>query len=202
MAQTGGDHFSQLKARSGRIDGPETEKDFYEAATASSLMVSSAPGPRPQARFKPETVSREERKIQNVWLSHWNGSEVVRQYEEDWFSHPDLAALYQGYARDHDPVAYMYGLAASQSFRELASKYAREPAMLSLLKDTIMAASLEALGEAVSVLAGNSKLGEFVTDFDRKVRSSNGEKFSPVEQALAAPKAPKEIKLPRQIQFE
>lgn len=200
LSQTSSDKFSQLKARSAEIN--TSEKDLSETIAAPSRAVAAAPAPRPERGFKPETVRREERKIQDVWLRYWSNSEVVRRYEKDWFSQPDLTALYQSYVRDHDPVAYMVGLAASQSFRGLAAKYAREPMMLALLRDSIKAASLQAIGEGVSVLAGNSQLGRFVSEIDQTVRSSSSAHFSPVDQALATPKAPKEIKLPRHVQFE
>ena len=51
-------------------------------------------------------------------------SAVIRQYGKDWMSHPDLKKLNDDYMRNHDPIAFVQGLAQAPSFPALLKQYA------------------------------------------------------------------------------
>jgi hypothetical protein len=187
-----------MKGQSGALMPEGAEPAAKVAAAGTGAAANSK-----AKNLKNDTVRREEPKIQQVWLKYWAQHAVVRQYEKDWFADKDLASLTEGYIQNHDPIAFMYGLAASESFRGLASKYVREPVMLALMRDAILAASYGAVAEAAGVLTGHSRLSGFVMDVDKQVRSASDEKFSPVEEALPS-KTPDNTKmcLPAKLNFE
>ncbi len=192
------DRFVRMKGESGGL--------VPAGAEPASRVAAAGPGAaaNPGAKnLKNDTVRREEPKIQQVWLKYWHQHPVVRQYEKDWFANKDLASLTEGYIQKHDPIAFMYGLASSASFRDLASQYMREPVMLALMRDAILAASYGAIAEASGVLTGHSKLSGFVMDVDKKVRTASDDTFSPVDEALpsATPENTK-MRLPAKLNFE
>jgi hypothetical protein len=51
-------------------------------------------------------------------------SPVLRQYGADWMSRSDLRNLTDAYWRDHDPIAFMTGLARAPSFPLIVKQYA------------------------------------------------------------------------------
>ena len=60
-------------------------------------------------------------------------SPVIRQYGRDWMSHTDLRSLTDNYWRDHDPVAFMEGLARAPSFPLFVKQYAGVPEIRSFV---------------------------------------------------------------------
>ncbi|MBI3507706.1 MAG: hypothetical protein HY059_22970 [Proteobacteria bacterium] len=134
-------------------------------------------------------IKKEERKIQDVWEKYLDRSDTVKQYEKDWFSHPDLAALTDKYMENHNPVDFMRGLVNSPNFPKLAKKYMTSGAMLMMVKEMMSVASPEATSGAASMLAKDEQVGSWVQGLDHSVQSYTG--FSMIAHALPAGDAQK-----------
>jgi hypothetical protein len=96
-------------------------------------------------------VRKSEAKAQALAVQYTQRYPAIAQYGWDWMSCPDLRKLTNSYMVDHDPVAFLRGVAASKDFPELAGKYAADPAVRAFVKDALK-------GMPRDVLAASSDL--------------------------------------------
>jgi len=87
---------------------------------------------------------------------------AIAQYGRDWMSYPDLKKLNDDYMRDHDPIAFLRGLARSQNFGRLMAKYAGTPAIQSFVKESITRAPGEVAMTSTSLLQEDSLIKSVV----------------------------------------
>lgn len=79
-------------------------------------------------------------------------------------SHPDLKKLNDDYMRDHDPVAFLRGVARSKNFAKLMVKYARDPALQALVKEGIAQAPGEVTSSGMALLQQDSAIKTVVSN--------------------------------------
>ena len=89
---------------------------------------------------------------------------AILQYGEDWMKQPDLKKLNDDYMADHDPVRFLRGLAAAKSFPELTSKYARDPAIQSFVKEALKEMPHDVLTAASGMLVEDGVLRVLLSD--------------------------------------
>lgn len=87
---------------------------------------------------------------------------AIRQYGRDWMSYPDLKKLNDDYERNHDPVAFLRGLAASDNFPKLVVKYAREPAIQAFVKDALTHAPQQIMSAGLSYARKDGLVGQLL----------------------------------------
>ncbi|MDE2039503.1 MAG: hypothetical protein KGO96_01730 [Elusimicrobia bacterium] len=132
-------------------------------APASGLAMLVRPaGPRPEApAAKPAPsrpasftalLRRTESAVGALARAYTRDSPVIRAYGRDWMSYPDLRKLNDDYMRDHDPAAFLRGLAASPNFPKLVRKYASQPILRQFVLDGLKVAPAGALAAASQLL--------------------------------------------------
>lgn len=96
-----------------------------------------------------------ESKVRNFTIAWTRQSPVLQRYGKEWMSYPDLKKLNDDYMRDHDPVAFMRGLARSKNFGTMVKEYAGQPAMQSFVKDAFKQAPSDLSNAAMSFANGD-----------------------------------------------
>jgi hypothetical protein len=109
-------------------------------------------------------VKNFEGKIRALAQSYTQRYPVIAQYGKDWMSYPDLKQLNDDYMRDHDAMKFLRGVARSQNFPKLVSKYASAPAIQSFVKDGIKQAPPEILSEAPNLLKDNGAVRTVISN--------------------------------------
>lgn len=152
------------------------------AAAGADLGEAASPKAQGGTGLSPEVVLSEEAKIEEVWENYFAKHPVVRQYEADWFSHEDLEELTREYWRTRNAVAFGRGLAQSDNFRRVFSKYVSSRTMLDLLKKIVSRMSLRAIRETARLLSSDSALGNFARYLDGQLSGAAG--YSPIKHAV------------------
>jgi len=83
---------------------------------------------------------------------------VIQQYGRDWMSYPDLKRLNDDYMRDHDPVKFLTGLAASANFPKLVKKYATSPEIQAFAKDAVSRAPGQVMSAGMDLVAADGAI--------------------------------------------
>ena len=94
-----------------------------------------------------------ESKVQALAMAYTRQYPVIRQYGRDWMKYPDLKKLNDDYMRDHDPVKFLRGVAASQNFGLLAKQYAGHPEIQAFAQDAMKQAPPQLLSTGISYLS-------------------------------------------------
>lgn len=89
---------------------------------------------------------------------------VIRQYGKDWMSHPDLRNLTDNYMRNHDPVAFMMGLAKAPSVGTMVKQYAGSPEIRQFIVEGMKEAPAELTSSAMDVLASDGVVKNLVAN--------------------------------------
>lgn len=150
--------------------------DEQAAADAQSRQASGGPPQAPAASslelsaksFK-DAIRSCEKGFQDLARSYTERHASIRQYGKDWMSYPDLRKLNDDYMRDHDPIAFLRGLAASPSFPVLMQKYAGDSAVRGFVGDSLRTAPSGAIGASMGYLSQDKQLNGFVQDVATKV---------------------------------
>ena len=103
-----------------------------------------------------EAIRRAEGQTQSLAQAYTRRYPSIAQYGKDWMSYPDLKRLNDDYMRDHDPVRFLRGVAASKNFGKLMAKYATDPAVQSFVKEGIKQAPGDVTTSAMSLLKEDS----------------------------------------------
>jgi len=118
-----------------------------------------AASPAQQAALSLTAACRaHEREVQALAAAYTRKYPIIAQYGRDWMRYPDLRRLDLEYAENHDPVAFIKGVAASPNFRILVRKYATQPAIQSFAKDVVTHAPADVLAAASSYLNNNQNM--------------------------------------------
>src|SRR3569833_1145438 len=104
---------------------PKSGLELMKVDSELRAETSPAPAPKPAATAEnaaPRTLKdaredfilecrRNEDAVRRYAERMTKQSPVILQYGRDWMSHPDLKKLNDDYMRNHDPIAFMAGLA-------------------------------------------------------------------------------------------
>jgi hypothetical protein len=97
-------------------------------------------------------------------------SPVVLQYGKDWMSHPDLKKLNDDYMRNHDPIAFLEGVARAPSFPILLKQYAGKQEILGFIVQGLTQEAPHGLVESGLVLMrDDASLKPLVTQVETAV---------------------------------
>lgn len=139
-------------------DGPpgRPESGLGMVRTGMTGMQFGAKGPQTQkekadGNFS-ELCRNNEAKMRTLAQKYTRQYPAIARYGRDWMSYPDLKKLNDAYMRDHDPIKFLRGAAASPNFGQLVKKYATEPAIQSFVKDAMHQAPAGALSAAMDFL--------------------------------------------------
>ncbi len=99
-----------------------------------------------------------ESEVRALAIAYTKKYPIIAQYGRDWMSYPDLRKLDYNYMNNHDPVAFIRGVAASPNFRILVRKYAGQPAIQSFAKDVVTHAPADVLAAASNYLNNNQNM--------------------------------------------
>lgn len=139
--------------------GPELEKK-------------DGPPPPPltaEGLFDREFVLKEEHGMRKAWFKRLKESPVVRAYEKEWMSQPDLKALKEKYTLEKNPVSFIKELSGSKNFYKLVAKYGTNREMISTLMDALKTVSPEAMKRANKAMNLDDMVGKFVDGFGNEV---------------------------------
>lgn len=123
----------------------------------------AAPRPRTPGRRSPgELAKGMEPQVVKLAQEYTRRYPVIQQYGRDWMSYPDLKKLNDAYMRDHDPVAFMRGVAASPNFATLIKKYAGLPPIQGFVRDAVARTPGDVMTEALGHLNEQGEIKRLV----------------------------------------
>lgn len=103
-----------------------------------------------------------ETQVGNLARAYTNRYPSMRQYGRDWMGYPDLKKLNDDYMRNHDPIAFLRGLAKSDNFGKLIAKYATDPAIQGFAKDAIKRAPGDLVSAGMSFAKQDNLVGNLL----------------------------------------
>ncbi|MFA6003346.1 MAG: hypothetical protein WC881_04690 [Elusimicrobiota bacterium] len=133
------------------------------------IRVGEGAGAQPRPEHKAGSdftaaVRKSEAKVRNLAMAYTRRYPVIAQYGRDWMSYPDLKKLNDDYMRDHDPIAFLRGLAHAKNFGKLVSKYAGQPAVQDFVKAGVKQAPAEVTASAMAVLKEDALVKRLVAN--------------------------------------
>jgi hypothetical protein len=111
-----------------------------------------------------EAARKHEGEVQNFAVRMTKKHPVIRRYGKEWMSYPDLRKLNDDYARNHDPIAFMAGLAKAPHLGEMVKKYAGDPAMREFIIEGMKQAPGELTTAALDVLQNDRVMKDLVAN--------------------------------------
>jgi hypothetical protein len=149
--------------------GPAPDRTMFQSDDIK-VRFGEGGASSPQAAAQKATLSfteacrKSEGKAQALAQAYTKRYPSIAQYGRDWMSHPDLKRLNDDYMRDHDPVAFLRGVARSKNFAKLMVKYAQDPALQALVKEGIAKAPGELTSSAMSLLKEDAVIKRVVAN--------------------------------------
>lgn len=136
--------------------------DGNASAPAANHPAGPAAGD-PKADFR-DVARRNEATVRDFAIKMTRKYPSVRQYGKDWMSYPDLRKLNDDYMRNHDPAAFMAGLARSPNFGKLVRKYATDPGIRAFVINGVQQAPGELLSAAGAALSNDAVVKNLVSN--------------------------------------
>ena len=136
---------------------------FGEGGSPTAQATAQAAAQKATDSFT-EACRKSEGKAQALAQAYTKRHRSIAQYGRDWMNYPDLKKLNDDYMRDHDPVAFLRGTARSKNFAQLMVKYARDPALQSLVKEGIAQAPGEVTSSAMSLVKEDNSIKTVVAN--------------------------------------
>jgi hypothetical protein len=133
-------------------DGPGTSRPGASASTSAEKRDYSAEIRKYEGNVR-DYAARMSRRFPSV-----------RQYGKDWMSYPDLRKLNDDYMRNHDPMAFMAGLARSPNFGKLVAKYATDSGVRAFVIDGVKQAPPELMATAGDALRSDATVKSLVNN--------------------------------------
>ena len=124
------------------------------ASAAAAQAKSGDPKEQAHADFTQE-ARKHESDVRNYSMRMTRKYPILRQYGKDWMSHPDLKKLNDDYMRNHDPIAFIMGLAKAPSLGAMVKQYAGNPAITSYITGALKEAPADLTSSAMDVLAND-----------------------------------------------
>jgi hypothetical protein len=137
-----------------------------QADNPSAASAASGPsGPKTQAQAAQDFTGlcrSNEGLVRSMAEDYTRRYPAIRQYGKDWMSYPDLKKLNDDYMRDHDPVAFLRGVAKSDNFGKLVVKYAGDPSIQAFVKDAMTHAPSQVTSAALSYVKKDDLVGQLM----------------------------------------
>ena len=92
---------------------------------------------------------------------------LIRQYGKDWMSRPDLKKLNDDYMRNHDPIAFIMGLAKAPSLGGMVKKYAGSPIIMEFITQGMKEAPGDLTSSAMDVLSKDAAAKSLISNVAR-----------------------------------
>lgn len=143
------DQKSGLGMVTGAVQGMQVGEQAQQQQSAAAQQPGGEKSKEDKARSFSDLVKAGEAKISALAMAYTKKFPVIQQYGRDWMSYPDLKKLNDDYMRNHDPIAFMKGVAASPNFANLVKKYAGQKPMTDFVMDAVKQAPPGALGQAM-----------------------------------------------------
>lgn len=121
------------------------------AAAAPAASAGAQAGPPPETNFT-QMCRTNETRVHSLTLQYMKRSAVFKRYGEEWMRYPDLKKLNDDYMRNHDPIAFMKGLARSPNFPLMVKKYGTDPNMQAYVKDVLAKAPSGMVSDGLAVV--------------------------------------------------
>ena len=137
--------------------------DSGAGVPASRKPASAGAGEDPKASFR-DAARRNETTVRAYAEKMTRRYPSVAQYGRDWMSYPDLRKLNDDYMRDHDPAAFMAGLARSPNFGKLVRKYASDPGIRAFVIQGVQQAPGELMSAAGDALRNDTVVKNLVAN--------------------------------------
>jgi hypothetical protein len=144
--------------REGMMVARDSSMSFGDAATRSGATGAAGAVPSGGAHDYKADAKKYEGQVRDYAIRMTNKYPSVRQYGKDWMSYPDLKRLNDEYMRNHDPMAFMNGVAHSSNFQQLIKKYAADPGIRAFLVDGIRQAPGDMLSAAGDALRADNTI--------------------------------------------
>ncbi|MFI5361151.1 MAG: hypothetical protein ACHQ49_04205 [Elusimicrobiota bacterium] len=145
--------LTMMKGGEGVTVGDSTPPSGSAAKTAPAkggdAKAQAHAGFTEQARKHEDDVRRFAERMTNKYP-------LIRQYGKDWMSHPDLKKLNDDYMRNHDPVAFIMGLAKAPSLGGMVKQYAGKPEIVQFITQGMKEAPADLTASAMDVLTNDS----------------------------------------------
>lgn len=111
-----------------------------------------------------EAVRAGEAKVRAYAIAYTKKHPSVAAYGRDWMASPELKKLNDDYMKNHDPVAFMKGVAASKDFGGMIKKYATDPAIQGFVKGGIFQAPPGVVSAGMGLLKEDVSLKGLVSN--------------------------------------
>lgn len=105
-----------------------------------------------------------EAKVAALAMRYTRRYPLIAQYGRDWMSYPDLKKLNDDYMRDHDPVAFLHGVARSKNFGKLAGQYATAAPIQNFVKEAMKNVGGDATSAAASLMKDDSLVKDLASN--------------------------------------
>lgn len=111
-----------------------------------------------------EAVRACEASVRAYAIAYTKNHPSIAAYGRDWMASPELKKLNDDYMDNHDPVAFMRGVASSKDFGGLIKKYAGDPAVQGFVKGGISQAPPDVMSAGMSLLKEDSAIKGLVSN--------------------------------------
>ena len=122
-----------------------------QTGAAAAPQPDASPLEQAAAGFR-QAIRSSEKTLGDLARDYTRRYPSIQQYGREWMSYPDLKKLNDDYMRDHDPIAFLRGLAVSPSFPKMLGKYAGEPAIRGFVQEAVTKAPAGAVGASMSYI--------------------------------------------------
>lgn len=111
-----------------------------------------------------EAVRKHENEVRAFAQRMTNKYPVIRQYGKEWMSYPDLKKLNDDFQKNHDPIAFMTGLARSPNLGTMMKKYGGRPEMREFVVQGMKQAPGDVTSSAMEVLQNDHVVKDLVSN--------------------------------------
>ncbi|MDE2491700.1 MAG: hypothetical protein KGM24_12710 [Elusimicrobia bacterium] len=133
-------------------------------SSAGGASGAAAASPKDQSRDDFKANARKDEAVVRAYAEKMTREHPsLLAYGRDWMSHPDLRKLNDDYMRDHDPVAFLTGLARAPSFGPMMHKWAGDPAIRQFIVQGVSQAPAELTSSAMGLLSNDGAIKSVVS---------------------------------------
>jgi hypothetical protein len=111
-----------------------------------------------------DAARKHEVEVRNFAVKMTKKYPLIRQYGKDWMSYPDLKKLNDDYSRNHDPIAFIQGLAKSPNLGAMVQKYGASPEIREFIVEGMKEAPADLTGAAIDALQSDGALKNIVAN--------------------------------------
>jgi hypothetical protein len=149
IAKTQESHSAQDTAQTTAGSAMQTDRTMFQAEDLDSFA---------------DSWHKAEGSVRTMAIAYTKRYPSIAQYGRDWMRYPDLRKIAFDYQRDHDPIAFLRGMAASKNFGKLVVKYAGDPALQSFVKESITKAPGDMTSSVMGFLKEDNTIKKVVSN--------------------------------------